>query len=108
VKHRVELSAQAKIDLIEIHSFIAKQDGVGRADQVVDELEAAILRLEEFALRGLEPPELAGMGKGFLQIRHKPWRIIYKLKGSMVVVVLVSDGRRDFGALLSRRNLRGR
>jgi toxin ParE1/3/4 len=108
MKLKVDVSEQAQADLAEIHGFIAQQDGTGRADQALDELEAAILSLEAFANRGLEPPELSGMGKGFLQIHHKPWRILYKISGSLAVVVLVADGRRNFDALLTRRILRGR
>jgi toxin ParE1/3/4 len=105
---KVDITSQALSDLAEIHAYIAQKDGVGRANSVAAELDAAILGLDTLALRGHKPPELDLLNKDYLQILHRPWRIIYRLDPGLVTVTLVADGRRNFKDLLGRRILRGR
>ena len=43
----------------------------------------------------------------FRELFFKPYRIIYRIVGRNVYVLLIADGRRDFQTLLQRRLLEG-
>jgi toxin ParE1/3/4 len=45
--------------------------------------------------------------KEFRQASFKPYRLIYRVAGMQVIVVLIVDGRRDMQAVLARRLLGG-
>ena len=57
--------------------------------------------------RGHYPVELSRQGiKDYREVLFKPYRIIYEIVGSKVVVYLCVDGRCDMNILLERRILR--
>lgn len=57
--------------------------------------------------RGHHPPELARLGiHDFREIRCKPYRIIYEIIDTNVMIHAVIDGRRDIRDLLAARLLR--
>lgn len=79
---------------------------VANANHVLDRLLEAVERLAQFPERGSYPKELLALGiKDYRQTAFKPYRVIYRLLGSQVVVYLIVDGRRDMQSLLSRRLL---
>ena len=56
--------------------------------------------------RGNYPRELLDLGiKDFRQVFFKPYRLIYRVMGRDVVVLVIADGRRDLQSLLARRLL---
>ena len=56
--------------------------------------------------RGSYPKELVGLGiKEYRQTFFKPYRVIYRVTGSQVIVYLIADGRRDMQTVLARRLL---
>lgn len=106
--HEVLISEGARSDLLEITDYITAASGTLRASQTLDSLMHCIQSLAHFPERGSHPPELAALGiKTYRQTLHKPWRIIYAIEARQVVIYLVADSRRHFGALLARRLLRG-
>lgn len=106
MRHALLVTADASADLDEIHAYIAKQDGLTRADRIVDGIEGRLSRLAEFPLTGEYPSELLAWGiRDFRQVHHKPYRMIYRVENRTVYVLLVADGRRDIRALLQRRLL---
>ncbi len=106
MKFSVALTQDALRDLDELHAYIAVQDGVSRADKVLDGVHAALLKLKEFPNRGEYPPELTALGiREFRQVHHKPYRMIYLVRDQSVVILAVIDGRRDMQTLLQRRLL---
>jgi len=57
--------------------------------------------------RGHYPPELSTQGiKDLKEVLLKPYRAIYEIIGSKVIVHLCVDGLRDMKTLLERRLIR--
>jgi len=106
-KHQVIITFEAEKDILDIYDYIAKKDTLQNAEYVLDNLESLILSLEESPERGHYPPELSIQGiKEFKEIIFKPYRAIYEIIGSKVIIHLCVDGRRDMKTLLERRLIR--
>lgn len=102
----VLLTKGAEQDLEAIHDYIAEFDSVASAHYVLDELLKVVESLSRFPLRGSCPKELAGIGiREYRQAFFKPYRVIYRVAGSQVIVYLIADGRRDMQMVLARRLL---
>lgn len=102
----VRLTRGAEIDLEALHDFVNDSRPVEQADAPLDQLLAAIETLETFPLRGSVPREVDEMGiREFRQILVEPYRLIYRVDGKTVFVMVIADGRRDMQALLERRLL---
>ncbi|AXQ27173.1 type II toxin-antitoxin system RelE/ParE family toxin [Solimonas sp. K1W22B-7] len=106
MKFSVAVTQDALRDLDELHAYIAGQDGLARADKVLDGVHAALAKLRDLPNRGEYPPELAALGiRDFRQAHFKPYRMIYVVREHSVVILAVIDGRRDMQTLLQRRLL---
>lgn len=106
MKFSVLVTADAQRDLDDIHAYIASQDGLDRADAILDRLGATLSKLTKRPNRGEYPPELVALGiRQFRQVHFKPYCAIYQVTGSEIHVLVVADGRRDMQALLQRRVL---
>lgn len=106
MKFSVFLTEDAQRDLDDIHAYIASQDGLGRADNVLDGIGTTLAKLTKFPHRGEYPSELLELGiRQFRQVHYKPYRAIYQVTGSSIQVLVVADGRRDMQSLLQRRLL---
>lgn len=102
----VVLTDDALRDLDDLYAFIAAQDGIGRADGVLDRIHERLAGLRDFPERGEYPPELAALGiRQFRQLHYKPWRMVYQVSADTVTVMLIADGRQDMQTLLQRRLL---
>ena len=107
MKFNVKIDPQAKKDINEICIYIAVNDSLDQSINVLDRLEASILKLQEFPTRGHIPPELRSTGiKKYLEIHYKPYRIIYEIEGRIVYVHAILDGRRNVNEILQDRLLR--
>ncbi len=106
-KYQVLLTSEAERDIADLYDYISKKDTLQNAGYVLDNLESLILSLEEAPERGHYPPELSIQGiKEFKEVVFKPYRAIYEIIGSKVIVHLCVDGRRDMKTLLERRLIR--
>ena len=95
-------------DLEELYDYIAGHDALESADYVLQNIEDAVLGLSELPERGVYPPELLTLGiHEFRELFFKPYRMIYRILGDKVYVMLIADGRRDMQSLLQRRLLEG-
>ena len=102
----VRLTRGAEIDLETLYGYVKDNRSAEQADALLDRLLAAIETLETFPLRGPVPKELDALGiREFRQILVEPYRLIYRLSGKTVFVMVIADGRRDMQALLERRLL---
>jgi toxin ParE1/3/4 len=102
----VLLTDDAARDLDELYDYIALHDAPGKADHVLAQIDKAFSRLSEFPERGVYPRELSAIGiREYREIFFKPYRIIYRIMGKNVYVLLITDGRRDMQSLLQRRLL---
>ena len=105
-KFDVLLTEGAEQDLEAIHDHISEFDCVANANHVLDELMAVVESLSTFPERGSYPKELVGLGiKEYRQTFFKPYRVIYRVAGSQVIIYLIADGRRDMQSVLARRLL---
>jgi len=106
MSHEVRLSAGAEQDLESLYDHIAAFDSKASANHVLDQLLKAAEGLAAFPERGSRPRELLALGiREYRQAFFKPYRLIYRIIGQQVIVVLIADGRRDMQALLARRLL---
>ncbi len=105
-KSEVLLTAGAEQDLEAIHDYISEFDCVANANYVLDELTQVVKSLSKLPERGSYPKELVGLGiKEYRQTFFKPYRVIYRVTGSQVIIYLIADGRRDMQSILARRLL---
>ena len=103
---RVEWATIAARDLAEIVEYIARDDP-GAAVRVLDALEAKALSLETLASRGCIVPELLGIQlRAYRELLVKPYRLVYRVEKTRVVVLGVFDGRRNLEDILLDRLLR--
>jgi toxin ParE1/3/4 len=102
----VLLTDDAAHDLDELYDFIARHDAPEKAEYVLGQIEKTFADLSESPERGAYPKELLALGiREYCEIFFKPYRIIYRVIGNNVYVLLIVDGRRDMQALLLRRLL---
>ena len=102
----VQLTDDAVRDVEEICDYIEQHDAPGKADHVLEQIEQAFRSLSKHPLRGNYPKELLDIGiREYREIFFKPYRIIYRVMGNNVYVLVIADGRRDMQALLQRRLL---
>ena len=102
----VQLTNDAARDLEEICDYIDRHDAPDRADHVLEQIEKAFHSLSEHPHRGNTPKELLDIGlREYREIFFKPYRIIYRVMGDNVYVLVIADGRRDMQSLLQRRLL---
>ncbi len=102
----VLLTEDAVHDLDDLYAFIAAQDGIERAADVLDRIHEKLATLRDFPERGEYPPELTALGiKQFRQLHYKPWRMVYQVSAGTVTVMLIADGRQDMQTRLQRRLL---
>lgn len=104
MRFEVLLTEDVARDLDEIHDYINEHDDPGKAEHVLDRLEATIESLAAHPARGSYPKELLALGiREYRQTFFKPYRMIYRIAGRRVYVYLIADGRRDMQTLLARR-----
>ena len=102
----VLLTEGAEQDLEAIHDYISEFDCVANANYVLDAVMGVVESLSRFSERGSYPKELVGLGiKEYRQTFFKPYRVIYRVTGSQVIIYLIADGRRDMQTVLARRLL---
>ena len=106
VQYEVLITEGAEQDLESIYDYIVEFDSVKSAKYVLDRLLQTADTLRCFPERGSYPKELVELGmKEFRQTLFKPYRLIYRIAGNRVVIVLIADGRRDMQSVLARRLL---
>lgn len=85
-----------EIDLEALHGYVKDNRSAEQADALLDRLLAANETLETFPLRGSVPKELDVLGiREFRQILIEPYRLIDRVGGKTVFLMVIADGRRD-------------
>ena len=107
-KFEVLLTQGAEQDLEAIQDYICEFDCVASANDVLDALIDVVESLSRFPERGSHPRELLGLGiKEYRQTFFKPYRLVYRITDTKVIIYLIVDRRRDMQAVLARRLLGG-
>jgi toxin ParE1/3/4 len=102
----VELTQGAENDLEEIYDYMTQNRSADAAESLLVAFLDKISTLESFPLRGGVPKELDALGiREFRQTLLSPYRLIYRVAGRKVFIMVIADGRRDMQALLERRLL---
>ena len=102
-KFEVLLTEGAEQDLKAIHDYISEFDSVANANHVLDAVMHVVASLSRLPERARYPKELVGLGiKEYRQTFSKPYRVIYRVTGSQVIIYLIADGRRDMQTVLAR------
>ena len=103
---KVFLTADAARDLEDLYHYVTLHDAPGKAEHVLTRIEKVLGSLSESPDRGAHPKELLALGiREYREIFFKPYRVIYRVTGTVVHVYLIADGRRDMQTLLQRRLL---
>lgn len=105
-KFEVLLTQGAEQDLEAIYEYICEFDCIASANRVLDALMDVVESLSKFPERGSYPKELVSLGiKEYRQSLFKPYRVIYRIADTKVIIYFIADGRRDMQAVLTRRLL---
>ncbi|MGB6688571.1 MAG: type II toxin-antitoxin system RelE/ParE family toxin [Terracidiphilus sp.] len=104
----IRITSAAWRDLEDICTWIAENDSAENANRVLDRLMSTAETIAKLPHRGSRPSELpAGLEAEYRQVFFKPYRLIYEVARSEVVIHLIADGRRDLKSLLIRRLIGG-
>jgi toxin ParE1/3/4 len=104
MKRSVRFTKAARADLEEICDWIADHDSPANADHVLDRLSTAAERIAALPGSGSRPRELPmGMKADYRQVFFKPYRVIYQVTQTEIVIHLIADGRRNLQSFLLRR-----
>ncbi len=106
-KYKVFIVNEAENDLAEIYNFISIHDSHFNAEKILNKIEETCLKLEVLPERGRIVPELKKINITiYLEIIHKPFRIIYQIINNVVYIHTILDSRRDLEELLYNRLIR--
>lgn len=104
--YQVVVTHRAQLDLRAIVRRIAQHDSPETAEHVRDEVLKTRKKLALQPGRGAYPAELPALGiRRYRQVFFKPNRVVYRVDGHQVAVLLMADGRRDLITLFERRLL---
>ena len=107
MKYTVHIIEDAEDDLFEIYTFVALNDSVTRAENLLNKLTEICQKLYTPPNRGHIPPELKRIDVyDYHEIHYKPYRIMYRIIKQDVYIHCILDGRRDTEDLLRTRLLR--
>ena len=92
-RYRVEITRTAERDIVAIYDFIAG-DNPTAAREWVREIEGQISTVERSRARCPIIPETADLGREYRHLLDGPYRTIFRIEGSRVMVVRVIHGAR--------------
>ena len=107
MRYAVFLTADAARDLEELYAYVALHDAPRKAGHLLERIEKTFSSLSVSPERGAYPKELLALGiRDYREVFFKPYRVIYRVMGDTVYVLMIVDGRRDIQALLQQRLLK--
>jgi plasmid stabilization system protein ParE len=105
----VQWTQTAVDDLLSIIDYVAGRDGAEAAERLYGQVKRDVERLDAMPHRCRVVPELQAEGiDGYRELLIGPYRLMFVIRGSDVVILTAVDGRRDLGELLVERALRDR
>jgi toxin ParE1/3/4 len=85
----------------------AKSDLQDLRRYIITKIQQSIKQVEEFPLKGSNPPELMDFQlTGYYQVISGMNRIIYQIANDTIYIHIISDTRRDLKAILAKRLIR--
>jgi toxin ParE1/3/4 len=105
----VQWTQTAVEDLLSIIDYVVDRDGAVAAERLYGQITHVVAGLETMPLRCRVVPGLQAEGvDGYREVLVDPYRLMFTVRGSDVVLLTAMDGRRDLGDLLIERALRER
>ena len=96
-------------DLLSIIDDVADRDESDAAERLSRQITNGVAGLQTMPCRCRVVPELEAEGiDGYREVLVGPYRSMFAVRGSEVVLLTVLDGRRDVGELLIERALHER
>jgi toxin ParE1/3/4 len=96
-------------DLLSIVDHVTGRDGTTASERLALRITGEVASLTKMPLRCRVVPELEAEGiDGYRELIVGPYRVMFAVRDSDVVILTVLDGRRDLGELLVARALRAR
>jgi toxin ParE1/3/4 len=92
-KYRVDITASAEADIVELWDYIA-QENPDSATAFILRMEEQIGTLEQFPARCPLIPENELLGTQYRQMLFGPYRTIFSIIGSRVIILRVIHGAR--------------
>lgn len=109
VRFTVQWTQTAVDDLLSTIDYVVDRDGTEAAERLYGQITHVVAGLETMPFRCRVVPELEAEGiDGYREVLVSPYRSMFTVRGSEVVLLTVLDGRRDLGELLIERALRER
>ncbi len=106
MSYKIEITRLVEEDILAIFTYIKNNGNLSSAKKIVSALQKKLSSLKLSPDRGNYPPELIWLGiKTYREIHYNPYRIIYEVLSSKVIVHAVVDGRRDTLSFLEQRLL---
>jgi toxin ParE1/3/4 len=100
-RYAVRWTPEAEADAATIIEFFNDPINAGKVIVQLGEKADSLQTLPE---HGRVVPELRKIGVlTYLEVFHKPWRMVYKIQGREVWIMAVLDGRRALSDLLFER-----
>ena len=101
----VNMTQNAENDLNEIITFISQNNPIN-ALRIMDKIKERVYSLKHFPQKGSYVPELLARNiKDYRQVTESPWKIIYKIDGKIVNVLVIIDSRRNLQDILVNKLL---
>jgi toxin ParE1/3/4 len=96
-------------DLLSIIDYVVDRDGAEAAERLYAQITDGVAALETLPFRCRIVPELEAEGiETYRELLVGPYRLMFAVRQSEVVLLTAVDGRRDLGELLLERALRER
>jgi len=93
-------------DVDEILDYVAVTRGPDAAESLYLKLVRRINSLSQFPKRARVAPELRRVGiREYRELIVSPYRILFRIRGEVVAILGVFDGRRDLAELILKRAL---
>lgn len=103
-RFRVTWTEVAIADVESIVDYVAIHDSLAAAEKLYDKLETAIESLVTSPGRSRVVPELRAEGlEMYRELVVSKYRVLFRVRGRVVVLLGVLDGRRDLAELLIQR-----
>ena len=100
-QYRIEWTADAEGDALGI---VLRFDSQLNAERILAKLDQQAQSLASLPERGRIVPELEWIGVvQYHEIPLNPWRTLFEIRGQIVFIVAVFDGRRDLADVLFER-----
>jgi plasmid stabilization system protein ParE len=96
-------------DLLSIVDHVTGRDGTTAAERLALRITGEVASLTTMPLRCRVVPELEAEGiDGYRELIVGPYRVMFAVRDSDVIILTALDGRRDLAELLVARALRSR